>query len=96
MHLDRLKDVLGRIEGITREPGFVYTLAFVLMRDLFLDPQEAVDINWHERLSFQEITFLVGLLVKHDIDFTIPSEDESQERFETIYSAIPRTPPEAR
>jgi hypothetical protein len=80
-----LKDIVDRIEALSREPGFIYTLALILMRDLFLDPREAADINWHEHLSFQEITFLVGLFIKRDIDFTIPSESESAARFERVY-----------
>ncbi len=73
------------MEAVTREPGFIYTLALILLRDLFYAPEDAADRNWQEHLNFQEITFLVGLFVKHDIDLTVPTEDESAKRFEEIY-----------
>jgi SEC-C motif-containing protein len=57
----------------------------VLLRDLFFAPEDAADINWHEHLNFQEITFLAGLLVKSSIDLTVPTESESTTRFEDIY-----------
>jgi hypothetical protein len=80
-----LKTITGRIEALTREPGYIYTLALILLRDLFHLPEEIADINPREHLNFQEITFLVGLLVKHTPDFTVPTEDESSKRFELTY-----------
>jgi hypothetical protein len=80
-----LKTVVERIEALTREPGFIYTLALILMRDLFLSPEDIADINPREHLNIQEITFLVGLFVKAGIDFTLPTEDESSRRFENVY-----------
>jgi hypothetical protein len=79
------EDSHRRIEVLTREPGFIYTLALILMRDLFLSPEDIADINPREHLNIQEITFLVGLLVKTGIDFTLPTEDESSRRFEITY-----------
>src|SRR5580700_903827 len=55
------------------------------MRDLFLTPEDIPEINPREHLNIQELTFLVGLLVKRNIDFTVPSEDESAQRFELTY-----------
>lgn len=77
--------IIKKIEAVTREPGFIYTLALILLRDLFYAPEDAADRNWQEHLNFQEITFLVGLFVKHDIDLAVPTEDESAKRFEDIY-----------
>lgn len=80
-----MKTVVEQIEALAKEPGFIYTLTFVLMRDLFMQPDEIADINPREHLNIQELTFLSGLLVKHPIDFTIPSEGESSRRFDRIY-----------
>jgi SEC-C motif len=80
-----LKTVVEKIEALTREPGFIYTLALILMRDVFLFPEDIADINPHEHLNMQELTFLIGLLVKDRVDFTLPTEDESSKRFETTY-----------
>jgi hypothetical protein len=80
-----LKAIVKKIEALTGEPGFIYTLSLILLRDLFFTPEEVADIDWTDRLNFQEITLLVGLLVKKKIDLTIPTEEESAERFERIY-----------
>jgi hypothetical protein len=80
-----LKETIDKIEALVKEPGFIYTLCLILLRDMFFDPEESADINWQEHLSFQEITFLVGLLVKHPIDLTVPTQEESANRFERTY-----------
>lgn len=80
-----LKAITNRIEALTREPGYIYTLALILLRDLFVLPEQIADINPREHLNFQEITFLVGLVVKHPIDFTVLTEDESSKRFDLTY-----------
>ena len=76
---------MDKIEALTRETGFIYTLALILMRDVFLSPEDIADINPHEHLNIQELTFLVGLFVKARVDFTLPTEDESSKRFQTTY-----------
>jgi hypothetical protein len=80
-----VEEIIAKIEALTREPGFIYTLALILLRDLFYAPEDAADKNWHEHLNFQELTFLAGLLVKHQFDLTVPTEEESGKRFEEIY-----------
>ena len=80
-----MKSVVEKIEALTREPGFIYTLALILMRDVFLSPEDIADIDPHEHLNMQELTFLVGLFVKTRADFTLPTEDESSKRFEATY-----------
>lgn len=80
-----MKTIIEQIKVLTREPGFIYTLGFILLRDLFMTPEDIADINPREHLNFQEITFLTGLLLKHKIDLTIPTEEDSARRFEDVY-----------
>jgi hypothetical protein len=80
-----VKTVIHKIEAVTRQPGFIYTLALILLRDLFFLPDEAADINWHDHLNFQELTFLAGLLVKNEIGLSVPAEQDSEQWFEEIY-----------
>jgi hypothetical protein len=82
---ENVKAVIDKIEAVTRQPGFIYTLALILLRDLFFSPDEAAEVNWHDHLNFQEITFLAGLLVKSEISFSIPAEEDSAQWFEEIY-----------
>lgn len=69
-------EICADIGDLVRERGFLYALATMLRRDLFLDPAEAADIDWHARLSYQEFTFLTGLLVKESVSLDRPSEEE--------------------
>ena len=55
------------------------------MRDLFLRPEDIAEVNPRKHLNIQELTFLVGLLVKGEIDFGVPSEDGSAHRFALTY-----------
>jgi hypothetical protein len=80
-----VKTIVKQIEAITREPGFIYILSIILLRDLFFSPEEVADIDWHDRLNFQEITLLVGLFVKQEINLDIPTEEEFAERFAEVY-----------
>ena len=80
-----MKKTIEQIEAMTRQPGFIYTLALILLRDLFFHPGDTVDINWHEHLNFQVITFLVGLLIKSEINLSFPTEEESARLWEEAY-----------
>lgn len=57
----------------------------MLRHDLFLDPAEVADIDWGTRLSFQEFTFLTGLLVKRDLSLSHPSPDQMSSQIERTY-----------
>jgi hypothetical protein len=57
-------ETIAALEALVREPGFLYTYAWIIRHDLYLDPAEAVEVDWRTRLSFQELSFLGGLLVK--------------------------------
>jgi hypothetical protein len=50
-----------------------------------MTPEEIADIDPHEHLNFQEITFILGLLVKHPVDLTLPTEADSEKRFAETY-----------
>lgn len=80
-----MRTIIEQIRALTTEPGFIYTLALVLLRDLFMTPEDIADINPREHLNFQEITFLTGLLLKEKINLSIPTEEESAGRFEEVY-----------
>lgn len=69
-------EICAEIAELAQEPGFVYSLAMLLARDLFYDPAEAADIDWSARLSYQEFTFLAGLLVRESISLDHPTEED--------------------
>jgi hypothetical protein len=80
-----VRTIIDKIEALTRCPGFIYTMALILLRDLFFSPAEAADINWRDHLNFQELTFLSGLLVKSEPNLSVPTEAESANWFRQTY-----------
>jgi hypothetical protein len=72
------EEILQKLEDIASAPGFIYTLSFLLVKDLFLDPSELADIDWQEKLSYQELALLIGLMVKHEVTLTYPDEQQCQ------------------
>lgn len=83
--------IIASIEGIATRPGFVYVFAFLVRRDLFVDPRETVDINWYERFSFQELAFLCGLMLKQPILWEIPNLADAQQWIsacETLFAEL--------
>lgn len=80
------EEIIKALEELTSEPGFIYSLAIVLRHDFFLNPEEAANINWWKRISFQEASFLVGLMVKREIDLSvIPTEEISERQIGKMY-----------
>jgi hypothetical protein len=69
-----IEEVCKSLDKLVQKPGYIYALAAMLRHDMFLDPAEAADINWRERLSYQEFTFLSGLLIKYPLDLAQPGD----------------------
>ena len=72
--------IIEKLESLTKEEGFLYSLSILLVKDFFLNPEEYIDVKWKEKLSFQEASFLIGLMVKHKIDLSVVPEQKK-----TIY-----------
>ena len=60
-------DIISDLENLTHEDGFVYTMCGLVRSSLFYPPEEAAEINWHERLNMAELSYLLGLMVKAPI-----------------------------
>lgn len=79
--------IIRDIEAITHQPGFLYCLAFLCSRDLFVDLEEAASRNWRESLSYQELGLLGGLLVKRTFH-TEPTSAEVMARQVSTVEAL--------
>lgn len=79
------EEIIANIESLVSVPGFVYAFSIMLCHDLFYDPEEAMDINWRERLNHNEFSFLAGLMVKNEIDLSIPTEEKVKQYMERTY-----------
>jgi len=78
------KSIVQQLEDITKERGFVYTLAIISLQNFFHDPEDAADIDWRSKLSFQEISFLAGLMVKDNILLELPTEEACRKQVESV------------
>lgn len=76
---DDIKKKVKEIEGITQHPGFWSALPYVVFTNLHLSVSEVSTINWYEKLTIGEITFLIGLALKSPIDDIILTEEESRQ-----------------
>lgn len=79
------EDVLADIQYLVKEEGFIYTISLILLRDLFIDPSESADIDWRDRISYQEASFLVGLLIKEPLNLEIPHPDNVETQIGKTY-----------
>ena len=61
-------DIILDLERLTREEGFLYTFCALVVDSLFFPATEASEIDWHERLNTQELSYLLGLMVKNPIN----------------------------
>jgi hypothetical protein len=78
------RSIVQQLEDITKEKGFVYTLAIISLQNFFHDPEDAADIDWRSKLSFQEISFLAGLMVKDNILLELPTEEACRNQIESV------------
>lgn len=70
-------EIIKKLETLAKEPGFIYSFSITIIQDFFLDPAEAADINWRERLSFQEASFIYGLACKEKIDISVIPDEKT-------------------
>ena len=62
----------------------------MVRNNLFLDPKQIADMNWHERLIPNELAFIGGLMVSQVLPFVPPSElemDAQYKRAEALFGA---------
>ncbi len=76
------EDIIKRIEEIASTPGFIYTLSFLLCKDLTANTSKVIP---NERLNFQEFIFLAGLMVKTQIELVLPNEEQCRSDITEIY-----------
>jgi len=78
------EEIIAELEKLATEPGFIYSFCTLLL-ELFLHPHEAADIDWYKRLSFQEFSFLGGLMIKQKLNLQIPEEKDFKARIDRVH-----------
>lgn len=73
------QEIFDELGALCASPGFIHVIAYFCMRDNMIgyagDEMKAEDmanLYGHSRLIRTEISALLGLLIKHDIDYALP------------------------
>lgn len=82
------EETIGQLEGLVREPGYLYSLAVMVNHDLSVDVRKIMEIDWHSRISFREFSFLMGLLVKQPVNRDIPGLRDIQRHTDRTYKLL--------
>lgn len=82
------KEILGQLENLAIEPGYLYSLAVMVMHDLSVDVREILEIDWRSRISFREFSFLMGLLVKQPTSRDMPSLEGIHRHIDRTYKLL--------
>ncbi len=81
-------EIIHELEQLVKEAGYLYSLAIMAHRDLSVDVNEILGINWYERISFREFSFLVGLLTKQVLTRDMPSTEVINRHIESTYKLL--------
>lgn len=81
-----LEETVRQIQSLVHQPGYLYSLLTIALHDLFLPLEKYLDINWQDRLSYQELGYLFGLLIKKPLEIGIyPSQNDLQSQMDNTY-----------
>ena len=69
--------IIGDLDRFSQEDGFIYTFCYMVLRALWMSPEEIADIDWNQRLNVQELSFLLGLMIKRPLSLTDPPSEET-------------------
>src|SRR5262249_55981486 len=79
------QEIFDDLERLCGSPGYAHAIAFLCFRDNMvgysgeMTAKDMSHLFTHERLIRTELTTAIGLLVKNDIDLTLPSPQQIQE-----------------
>ena len=71
------RDIVCALEDLTEQDGFIYTFCFLVFESLWIPPDAVADVDWYERPNKEELSFLLGLMVKQPIRLNLPETEES-------------------
>ena len=63
-----VNEIMAELQRVSHEPGFIYTFCAMVSQALWMTSDEVAEIDWHQRPNHQELSLLLGLLVKSPID----------------------------
>lgn len=95
------ESIFSDLSALCSKPGFVHIIASLCFRDNTIryadkiEPDDVIHMHSRERLIRTEISTLIGLLIKQDIDYTIPEpklfqsmSDEAEALLDEIHKSM--------
>jgi len=83
------EEILKALEDLASTPGYMHVLSEIASRDLFFDGREAATVNWRERITYQELSLMVGLALKSaPLSYDELPEDKIEEAIKVTRSAL--------
>lgn len=76
MENNKRSDVLKEIKCLAQSAGYIYALCMMLYEDFHVELINIQEVDWHQRLSMNEVALLLGFLIQKKIDFTKPRDPE--------------------
>lgn len=79
------KEIFNELAALCLSPGFIHAVAWFCVRDNFviyegdIKPEDLSHLFTHDRLIATEISTLIGLMQKGEIDFDLPETEVFQE-----------------
>ena len=67
--------IISDLERLSHEDGFIYTLCYMVLCSLFVSPHKLAKGDWHDRLNIQELSLLLGLMVRDPINIVYPQSE---------------------
>ena len=69
-------EVMSDLERLSHEPGFIYSFCVMVSQALWMTADEVTETDWYQQPNHQELSLLLGLLVKRPIDLDeVPSAE---------------------
>lgn len=88
------EEIFNDLSKLCLQPGYIHVIAFLCFRDNTIRYDETIEAKdmLHQfsmdRLLRTEFSTLIGLLIKQEIDFTLPDPDVIQSMFEKTDSLL--------
>ncbi len=72
MNFRKTEIVIEDIKSLIFSRGYIYSLCMIIFEDFHIILEEIHKVDYKSRLSKNEISFLIGLLIQKKIDLTFP------------------------
>lgn len=79
---DKPEDVIKQLETLVQTPGFIHVLAEMIIHDMFIPRDQFLEVDWPSRLTFQEATFITGLMLKKPLNTSLLTQEEIEAKIQ--------------